>query len=473
MPLPPVALLAASLSWTAPVPSPAGQDQADPMVAEGAHFAVVCWFFSERLRAELPRELSLALEDAWTEAQALYGLSPEPLTAHFQVHVYSRGSAPTFKDAVEAVEPGAASGRASWRHWPSRAAHVKLRPVVPDRVLEWTGVPADTLRRAVTEGAQLARLEASGGDDGAPEWFATGSAAWIAQRALVARGRSAAGTEGVWWSTAVATTLRQRAEGRLASLEALLAGERREPQAEDDGEGAVPAADAVHATLFAFLVEGGVDGGDLWQRLARGLGADEARAELERLAGEGGLAALEARFHAWLDAQEPRWEEQEPSLAAHPGGWIQSPVRPRGNAICWVHEPPAWPEYEIRGELRPFRDPGTGASQSNLLVGRLPSGDYLHVAIHTISGVSAWTYAAETGVYELVESKALEASFPFREWVPFRLRVADDNLHITVGDLELKPVPVRGRDMSGQWGLGTFEGCTTLWRAVEIGPSGG
>lgn len=446
----------------------------DGPYAEGPHVQVRCHFHSERVGDDLAAEVRDVAERVWSGARVLHGVSAEPLERPFELHLYAtRKGERGYEAAVNGLQPGAARGTVRWSHWGARSVHVRVRPVATDRMLELAGLPPEPLRNSARGVAVLARLEATGGEDRAPGWFAAGAAGWLADRALVEQGRAAPGDRGVWLSTALATVRRLQAAGDLPALEELLA-DRLEPTS--------PGRSALQAAFFAFLTGrlGGVEGwGELGPALTRGtdfdpgsdpgaglgalataLGWDERAAELPR---------LEREFHAWLRARAPLWEEQDPALAHHPEGWVQAPVIQ--NAICWRAAPPPAPAYEIRGEFELHRAKD-GSGQVNLLVGRL-GGDFLQVSANLQGGVVVWDYRAASGQFERIQSREWVVPMPVGEWVPFELLVADEELRVRIGGLPLLPVSVRGRDMTGQWGLGTFKGSTTLWRGLAIGPVAG
>ncbi|GEM_PF-2129558 len=463
-PIAPLLLTALTL-----VPAALAQDQPEYMVAGDEHLQVLCWFYSERTGQALPEALFESAQGVRLAGPQLLGVPRPGELEPLQLFVYTTRKGTTgYVAGVESVSPGSAEGTVDFFHWPSRSAYVRMRPYPGDRALVELGVPADCLRRACVGVAQLSRQELAGGDDGAPRWFADGSAQYLATRALARRGKDGLGDRSIWLGTRVLEVRRMISAGTLPILEDVLA--------DKVGDLGGPEVESLRAVLFEFLMEHlsdrqGEQGSwsDLRARLLRGLRGELLLSELDSWLGEGGVPGLEAQFHLWLQARRPSWDDANPALQLHSDGWAQASVK--DNAIAWRGENVPKAPYRIHGEFRTFLDPRTRWGQSNLLFGRLGE-EFLQVSIHTQTGISVWdsSWDSSTGErkFDMLQSKGWSTPFKLVEWTSFELRVLEEDAHVKIGNEELSPFSVLGRDMSGPWAVGTFKGSTTLWRNLTI-----
>lgn len=440
------------------------QDHPTEIVQYGDHFTVICWFVGERTQDRLASETLRVVEHTWAGASALYGVAPDPLgDLVFQINVDDTRK--TFLSRVNGIQAKAVEKDFGWSHHGSRAAFVRLQPPAPERVLDQLGMPPRTLRRAAREAARLARLEASGGIDAAPAWFAEGSAAWLAERAMQAEGRSAPGFESPFLGTRLHRVRVALGEQRLPSLEEFLAGAQGLLELQE--------VDALRELFFTFLMQS--SSLEAWTALGPGLATGLATgqpienliAELSTLLDLDQALDLEPAFHTWLDGLRPLWREEVPSMSVHPEGWIQTPILGR-NAACWAVEPAGPEAYEISGEFMLFRD-RTGMGQANVLLGEL-DGNFIQVMFNTVTGVKVFEYDLESAEYKPITSKGLEIPYPILEWVAFRVWYEDERVFIEVHGQALRPFDVTGRDMSGAWGVGAYKGTSLIWRNLGIAP---
>jgi len=459
------ALLPASLAL---MPLAQAQDQPDYMIAEGEHLHVLCWFHSERTGQAFPDALLVSGKEVMAQGGALFGVAvsgqQDPEAVPFQLFIYStRKGASGYIAGVESVSPGSAPGTVDLAHWDSRTVHVRMRPFPGDRPLVELGVPTDCLRRASAGIAHLTRQGLAGGADTAPRWFADGAAQYLATRALAGSGTDGLGDSSIWLGTQVLAVQRMIAAGSLPVLEDVFADEM--------GELEVSAVESLRAVLFEFLMEHLANRGEAWDqlraRLTRGLCGPDLLPVLEDWLGDGGIAALEANFHRWLQERRPAWDDAQPALQRHPEGWAQAPLL--GNAIAWRRETIPEPPYRISGEFRTFLDPRTSTAQANVLFGRLGE-DFLQVSIHSDTGISVWDYSHEKGNFEMLQSKNWTTTFQLRDWLPFEVRVLGEDAYVSVAGVHLSPFSILGRDMGGPWAVGTFKGSVTLWRNLKIEP---
>jgi len=426
-----------------------GQDDPTEIIQDGPHFTVICWFVGERTQDRLAIETLAVVEDIWEGASILYGVSPEPLgELRFQINVDSMRK--SFMDRVNGIQPKAVEKDIAWRHHGSRAAFVRLQPPVPDKVLHTLGMPPRTLRRAARESAGLARLEASGGFDSAPAWFAAGSEAWLAERAMQAAGRSAPGFESPYLGTRLYEVRTAIDEQRLPSLEEFLGGYQ--------GLLELPEFDALRELFFTYLMQSSSleSWAELGPRLATGQPIENLIPELSALLGLAQPEELEPAFHTWLASVRSQWREQEPSMSVHPDGWIQTPILGRP-AVCWSVEPAGPEAYSITGEFKLFRD-RQGMGQANVLLGAF------------VTGVKVFEFDHEEANYRPITSKGLDEPIPSAEWVSFRVWFVDERVFIQVHEQDLRPFDVTGRDMSGAWGGGAYKGTSLIWRNLTIEP---
>lgn len=440
------------------------QDQPDFMLAEGEHLQVLCWFYSERTGQVLPDALLLSGQEVMAQGRTLFGGSADAGAAPIQLFIYTtRKGASGYIAGAESVSPGSAPGTVDLAHWASRTVHIRMRPYPGDRPLVELGVPTDCLRRACAGIAHLTRQDLAGGQDTAPRWFAEGAAQYLATRALAGRGTDGLGDASIWLGTQVLAVRRMIAGGSLPVLEDVLA--------DSMGELEESAIESLHAVLFEFLMEHLADRGEAWgqlrTRLTRGVRGPALLSVLEEWLGAGGIGGLEAHFHRWLQKRGPAWDDAQPALQRHPEGWAQAPLQ--GNAIAWRNETVPEPPYRISGEFRIFLDQRTGTGQANVLFGRL-GADFLQVSIHSDTGVSVWDYSQKKDNFEMLQSKGWSTPFQLRDWQPFEVRVLREDAYVRVASEQLSPFSVLGRDMRGDWAVGTFKGSVTLWRNLSIEP---
>ena len=440
------------------------QDQPDFMLAEGEHLQVLCWFYSERTGQALPDALLLSGQEVMAQGLTLFGGSADAGTAPIQLFIYTtRKGASGYIAGAESVSPGSAPGTVDLAHWASRTVHIRMRPYPGDRPLVELGVPTDCLRRACAGIAHLTRQDLAGGQDTAPRWFAEGAAQYLATRALAGRGTDGLGDASIWLGTQVLAVRRMIAGGSLPVLEDVMA--------DSVGELEESAIESLHAVLFEFLMEHLADRGEAWgqlrTRLTRGVRGPALVSVLEEWLGAGGIGGLEAHFHRWLQERGPAWDDAQPALQRHPEGWAQAPLQ--GNAIAWRKETVPEPPYRISGEFRTFLDQRTSTAQANVIFGRL-GADFLQVSIHSDTGVSVWDYSQEKDNFEMLQSKGWSTPFQLRDWQPFEVRVLGEDAYVRVASEQLSPFSVLGRDMRGDWAVGTFKGSVTLWRNLSIEP---
>jgi hypothetical protein len=436
-----------------PVPSVRLPAQDGLLVAEGTLAHGVCWFHAERAGTRLAEELRDVAEAAWIAARPWTG-APAELDSPLTVNLYAKRK--EFVAAVDGTQPGASKGRVAWGDWGSRQVHVKLRPLMGERSFEQIGLPAPSLRAAAGEVAGLARGAATDGERRGPRWFNEGLDRWCAEQAMGAIGRALDGVHEPAWSTLIARTQDLARGGRLPTVAELVADE--------PGELNHAERLALHAVFFDYLAQAG---GEPWTKLAPRVAAGlsgEALAELLD------TEPHEAGFPSWLNAQQPAWVEDHPALADHGEGWVQTPLKGR-NAVCWSTTPPPAKGYTIRGEFYVYRDSG-GKGQVNVVLGRLPNGDFISVSFNTPMGVHAWRFdaakdAAGEAPFVEVTSKVLDPPLSARNWIAFEIHVVDERVFVTVGDTDLAPFDTVGRPMDGLWGLGTLAGSIGLWRGVE------
>ncbi len=436
-------------------PDAASQDH---HFAEGEHLHAVCWFHSELAGDRLAEELRDVGEAAWEIAGAWIGLGSEPPEIPLTLNAFETRR--DFRDAVEGIRSGASEGRTAWGDWESRQVHVRLMPVLSDRVLNRVGSPVGSLRGVAVEVARLALREASGGELLAPAWFADGLAAWVADRALVRCGRALEGSADPWFSTRILLAQELEAAGRAPLLEELLT----------DAESELAEAErrALLEVLFAHLDErlGEEEG---WQaltpRISRGLSGSEL---LEALSEVIPLAELDRGWRIWLAQQEPPWEEEIASFSPHPEGWVQL-ARPKTGATCWVHPPAPATPHRIRGEFFIFPNK-LGQAQVFLRIGR-GDGDHLLLDVDLKGSVTLWVHEPSAAEAErAVARRPLEPRMQPRTWIPFEVSVLADEVLVEVGGREPALFRVRGRPLGGHWGVTTKGGCTTLWRGLECEP---
>jgi hypothetical protein len=423
-------------------------------VRAGAHYRVICHFKSDEIAAAA---LETA-ESAWPLAEELFGVKEAAPATPLEIHLYR--SAADYEQAEAKITEGRFRANLAFAEPKTKSAHVALQPDRGDEALAALGLNAQTRRLIAHEAAHLFRYATMPNARSHPDWLADGAAGWIDDEAMTRGGFSPGSETDPYAATCMLAVQRLVQQGKPPTLDALL---------RDRIEDLPPNARyGLRWLLFRFMET--EPRRDAWKKIlleARRLGGGKEYAEKLRTAtadilGADHLPILDQEFQKYLASLKPQWEEVYRTLDTRGNVWTQMAFSD-ANAIAWRTEPVGKDEYGVGGALRIL--PG-GKKQLNLLLGRDDAG-FISVAFVAGDGVTLFDYHADRkdGWERLGGAEIAELALD--HWTPFRVDIRRGNIEITLNERVVLTAPLRGRTMSGAWGLGAQVGSTGQWRDIK------
>src|SRR5262245_38194715 len=426
------------------------------VLRSGPHFRVLCHFDDERA-ADAALE---TVEAIWPLASDLYGFTAAPLDPPLDVHLYRR---PEDYLAVERdITAGKFARNLAFSAYETRSAYVAVQPDITDEVLAEAGITAQTRHLLAHEAAHLVRWRAAPAFRSHPGWISDGTAIWIEEETLAARGWSAGGAEDPYVSTDMIRAQRLLAGGHLPSASGILRDETKDMEMYDRY--------AVRRALFRRLISRNdarafrtalraawklEDGKDFAERFSQTLLAPYA-AE--------GLAGLDLDFEQFVRSQTPAWDEVFRALSTAGETWVQTAF-PDKNALSWRTAPVGADAYEVRAQIEIL--PGSGkAHQMTLLLGRTEKG-FVSVAFVAGYGADVFLYRSSEDRWERIAAAPTKAVQLWRR-VPVRVTVDGSKITLRIDGTDVATAEVKDHAMSGPRGLGVLAGSAGVWRGLRV-----
>lgn len=425
----------------------------DESTQAGEHFQVICHFKND----EIAKEALKAAEAVWPIALELFNFkAPKPETP-LKIHLYR--TAADYEKAEAGLMGGRFRANLAFSEEKGKSSHIALQPECSDETLKIVGLNAQTRRLIVHEAAHLFRYQTIPNHASHPEWLATGAACWIDDEVMIRGGYSPGDEADPYTSTYLVNLRRLANEKKLPSIAKILSDEV-------DGLSNIDCY-AVRWLLFRFMMTPPRQA--QWNEViseARRLGGggsyvSKLYEEAVKILGVNSDSKLDEELQAFLMAKKPQWEQHYRTLEIRGDRWVQMAF-PDTNAVAWRLQPAGAGDYRVSGSCRIL----PGSQQLNLLLGRNETG-FISVALVAGFGVTAFEFhSRNNNQWERLTDAKID-SLKEGQWFRFRAEIQGGNLKIAIDDQECLNTPLRGRDMSGPWGVGVQAGCSGEWRGVK------
>ncbi len=352
--------------------------------------------------------------------------------------------------------------RTNWAFANARAmqAHVVLQPPIPFEMLLEAGLPVQTRIQIAHEATHLCIYRAFGNNASHPGWLAEGLAVHLASEA-VRRARAMGPIESEPWTSQEIVVIRRLfADHPDYTIGSILSDEDK-----DIGSGRLY---SVRGAFIGWLIEIGAFDEMIGEakRLGGGSGYANAlnAATLDAIR-NAGVNDPDAAFKDWINAFEPRWEEEYRSLQTRGDVWVQAAFD-SSNSVCWNHETLGDRDWELSGSLRIFDGDKT---QMNVLLGKSDSG-YISVALGPSFGITVFhrQYTQDhKSKWVRLENKEIR-SLEMGRWADFKISKRHDRLLIKINRERPVMIDVKDIDLSGEWGLGCQNKSAGMWKDVKL-----
>jgi hypothetical protein len=466
-----VAVVAASTVWgcfdssthppaKAEPPADDRRPAADDVVKKSEHYRVLC----HGLDAAVADASLESAEAAWRVVADLFPEAPvAPHAGALDVHVYRRFEEFKAACAARGYEQLAAE-RLNLAFADTLTAYVWFRPECDDVAMARIGVPWGHRRRVAHEAAHLAFFERFRAGASLPDWLKEGPAIHAENASIVAMGFPPDLARDPTSGGRIATCRRMRRLGVFPTASHVLL----------DRLGAMKRWDrmAVQWAFFRFLLDPvrlqrsrvvfdaarrmtpGQGGGDRLVAAARGAWGDD------------GFDALSDEFGAFVDTLSAEWDEWSGDLSVADARWIQT--SDDGCAIAWREGDVGRPEYAIDGAFE--IEPGRKGSMMMVLLGRTDAR-FLVVCFDGGRGVDVYDGVRGKTTADVQwnwmggeKSDAPAIGVATR----FEVRATKDAVQVKLGERDVLSVPLKGRDVTGPWGVGVSADALGIWDGVAL-----
>ncbi len=419
----------------------------------GAHFSVTCHFDDEACAAEA----LAAAEAAWPATLELLGAEPPTIEHPLDVHIYRD---PAEFAAVDAKLTGGkmAGDHSGFADPRTRTAHLLVKPDYDDAVWRRVGVPRDCLASVAHEASHLTVQACI--DNGArfPSWLAEGIALHVETKVRIALGAGA----GVGPSMRTYRCRDLRKCGLLAEPRALLQSRVDHLDPQDRY--------ALYATFFEFLlrperlkqtnalfatIRATPAGDDFGARLTAAIDATWDGAALDE---------MNDAFRRYVDSLQPTWDVWWGHMDVAGARWVQWSDDDDGT-YAFPAPPIRAKKYIISGS---FELAAGAARQAGVVVGEADAGRVV-VLFDANDGVCVQEYRSADKQWHDVEFDGAAKTRRIADAkTSFEIHVVGDAIHVALDGNDVGSVSLKGRGLSGSWGVYAHAKSAVIWTDVAL-----
>lgn len=445
-----IGLLFSSAGWAA-----------NDSVVSGRHFRVNCDFEDQSVATEAIE----TAESVWQIVENSWGLERDVAKKPLTIYLYQ-----TLK-AYEAAEAKRTGGRfrenLSFSLHRDKSAHLLVQPVCSKETLSLVGLPGLTRVLIAHEAAHLATYSMVSNHASHPEWLTEGFATFVATESLLKKGWIQTVEDDPYSSTMMARAIRLINDNRLPPLQDLITGRSKGLQLQDRY--------ALYWQFFRFMRQPERKPEmDAIFKLAQSVKAGTefkakfAQCVVERLGGADAVQRLDGEFRHFILRSRPKWEERYRSTTCLKDKWIQIAF-PIKTAMLMATQRIDSPAFRIEGSLEMIENL-TLNNESHVYFGQGHRGT-VTVMVSQEGEVRINRNLPAENRTETIGSAKLDG-IRLGSQTSFKVEVSDREIEVFLGGKLQVKAGLIDHDGTGNWGLGTAAGGSTIWRNVKMTEKG-
>ncbi len=426
--------------------------------AKGERFEILCHFEGGDAIAKQALEVA---EATW-DVTAPLGGKPPKVTKAIGIHLYRTDA--DYQVAEMSLTKGKFADNFAFSSWDTNEAYLALQPYAADAVFVRTGIPTQTLRQVSHEAAHLVIQRSTRNYTSHPNWLAEGITTWVADQVMTANGWSAPTSDEPFQSTRIVRARKLLEAGKLPALERILA--------DDLGGLSMDERYAVWWSFFDFLsrpaqlVKRDRVLAKAWSLGGGSRYVKKLAAEVRSTWGKKGLKELEAQFREAVRTREAVWDETYRCLRTEGPVWTQM-AHASKNALGFRTQPVGSKDFRVTGSVEIL---GGKTPQMNLLLGRTDGG-FVSLAFNAGNGVTIFHFKSATNAWDKLGWMAAP-DLAVGKKMAFEVTVEGGRIAIKAGSEGPLNWDLKGRDLSGPWGVGVQAGGAGIWHDVQVGAIG-